>query len=173
MKTVIVLAMHGIPPLDYPKKELAEFFRLHSMVEGMGGPVSPEVRDRYDAAHRKVRDWPRSKLNDPFHAASQELAAELGRVSGHEVIVGYNEFCSPGLDEALREAARRDAGRVLVATTMMTRGGEHSEKDIPSKIADFKARHPQVGVVYAWPFEAGEVARFLNEHLSRFTCPPG
>lgn len=30
MKTVVVLAMHGMPPVDFPTEELAEFFKLHS-----------------------------------------------------------------------------------------------------------------------------------------------
>ena len=119
MKTVIVLAMHGIPPNDYPRAELAEFFRLHSVVEG-AGPVGREVQDRYAVLHRKMRDWPRNQDNDPFAAASQELAARLREISGHDVIVGYNEFCSPSLDEALAGAVRRGAARVVVVTTMMT-----------------------------------------------------
>lgn len=169
MNTVIVLAMHGSPPNDYPRGELAEFFRLHSVVEGAAGPISQEARDRHEVLHRKLRDWPRNQQNDPFHAASQQLAARLRETSGHDVVVGYNEFCSPGLDEALLEVARQGAARIVVVTTMMTRGGEHSEKDIPSRIEEFKGSHPAVEIVYAWPFDAGQVARFLAEQISRFT----
>ena len=168
MKTVIVLAMHGIPPNDYPRAELAEFFRLHSVVEG-AGPVGREVQDRHAVLHRKMRDWPRNQDNDPFAAASQELAARLREISGHDVIVGYNEFCSPSLDEALAGAVRRGAARVVVVTTMMTRGGDHSEKDIPSRIEEFKRDHQAVEIVYAWPFDAGQVARFLTEQIARFS----
>ena len=169
MRTVIVLAMHGIPPLDYPRKELAEFFKLHSMVEGMGGPISQEVQCQYDALSRRIRDWPRSQENDPFQKASQDLAAKLSEVSGCEVIVGYNEFCSPTLDEALLAAVDKGAERIMVVTTMMTRGGDHSEKDIPSSIEEFKRLHPNMEVIYAWPFDGDQVARFLNDHISRFS----
>ena len=168
MKTIIVLAMHGTPPGDFPRQELAEFFKLHSRVEEVKGSNQESPQDRYSFLDNKMRNWPRNEQNDPFHAASQELAAHLREVSGYEVIVGYNEFCSPSLDEALQSAANKRANKIIVATPMMTRGGEHSEKDIPAKIDEFSNLHPEVEIVYAWPFDAVQVARFLSEHISRF-----
>jgi hypothetical protein len=38
MKTVIVLAMHGAPPNDFPKPELMELFGLHTHLEHSNGP---------------------------------------------------------------------------------------------------------------------------------------
>ena len=84
------------------------------------------------------------------------------------MIVGYNEFCSPSLDEALHSATDRGASKIIVATLMMTRGGEHSERDIPAKVEEFSKSHPQVKIVYAWPFDTTQIARFLCEHISRF-----
>lgn len=115
-----------------------------------------------------MRNWPRNEQNDPFYTASQELAAHLGEVSGYEVIVGYNEFCAPGMDEALQSAVDRGATKIIVATTMMTWGGEHAEKDIPDKLNEFSKSNPQVETVYAWPFDTAQVAQFLSEHISRF-----
>ncbi|MFP4642437.1 MAG: hypothetical protein ACLFPU_09730, partial [Dehalococcoidia bacterium] len=102
MKTVIVLAMHGAPPRDFPGQELAEFFRLHSLVEQKGTDTPESNQGRYALLEAKMRNWPRNEHNDPFYTASQELAARLGKVSGYEVIVGYNEFCAPSIDEALQ-----------------------------------------------------------------------
>jgi len=166
MKTIIVLAMHGTPPKDFPREEFAEFFRLHSQV-GKGATSSP-IQERYDFLDNKMRNWPRNERNDPFHAASQELAAQLSKVSGLEVILGYNEFCAPGLDEALQYAVNENADKIIVATPMMTRGGEHAEKDIPAKIKDFSKRYPKVAITYAWPFDTVQVAGFLSEHIFRF-----
>jgi len=168
MKTIIVLAVHGSPPADFPCHELAEFFRLHSQHdERHGGTLKPH-EERYHLLDKKMREWPRNAQNDPFYAASQELAAHISEVSGQEVIVGYNEFCSPGLEEALQSAAENGANKIIVATPMMTRGGEHAEKDIPAKISGFGRLYPQVEIVYAWPFDTTRVARFLCEHISRF-----
>ena len=166
MKNVILLVMHGVPPKDFPREELAEFFRLHSQFGK--GPKLATVQDRYDFLDNKMRNWPRSEQNDPFHAASQELAAQLSKVSGLEVIIGYNEFCAPSIDEALQSAVNKVPDKIIVATPMMTRGGEHAEKDIPAKIEEFSKRYPKVAITYAWPFDTVQVARFLSEQISRF-----
>jgi sirohydrochlorin cobaltochelatase len=168
MKTIIVLAMHGTPPNDFPREELAEFFRLHATIES-GGTVDGPAQARYSALDEKMKNWPRNEKNDPFHAASQELAAQLSEASGNEVIVGYNEFCAPDIDGALQSAADRGAGKIIVATPMMTRGGGHVEKEIPAQIAAFAAQHPEIEITYAWPYDTVDVARFLSEHISRFS----
>jgi len=168
VKTVIVLAMHGMPPADFPGEELAEFFRLQSIIEaGKGGGQKP-MQDRYAFLDKKIRNWLRNKHNDPFKAASRDLATHLSQESGCEVIVGYNEFCAPTIDEALQCAADRNANKIIVATPMMTRGGKHAEKDIPAAIGEFRKLHPEIETIYAWPFDTAEVARFLSDHISPF-----
>jgi sirohydrochlorin ferrochelatase len=49
----------------------------------------------------------------------------------------------------------------------MTRGGEHSEVDIPAAIERARARHPGVAFVYVWPFETAAVARFLAAQVGQ------
>lgn len=160
--------MHGMPPADFPREELAEFFRLHSMVHsGPGGAREDHLR-RYAFLEDRMRRWPRNEHNDPFHGASCQLAEHLSRESGYEVVVGYNEFCAPTLDEALESAAGKGTGRIIVVTPMMTRGGDHAERDIPAVIDRFRRLHPGVDVVYAWPFDETRVARFLADHISAF-----
>ena len=147
--TVIVLAMHGVPPRDFPAAELSEFFGLHARIEAGGHGVPPAQRDRYRALEQRLRAWPRTPANDPFHAASMGLAANLARETGLEVIVGFNEFCGPSLDEALAAAAARRAGRVVAVTPMLTQGGEHAERDIPEAIDRARAAHPGAEFLYA------------------------
>jgi len=168
MKTTIVLVMHGTPPLDFPRQELAEFFRLHSAIEGENIDNQETLRERYFFLNSKMRNWPRNEQNDPFHAASLDLARHLVEVSGYEVIVGYNEFCAPSIDEALQTAVKQGATRIIVTTPMMTRGGEHAEKEIPAKINKFRESHPDIEIVYTWPFDTRNVAGFLFKHISRF-----
>jgi len=57
---------------------------------------------------------------------------------------------------------------VLVMTPMMTRGGEHSEVDIPAAVQRAREAHPGLEVTYAWPFDPEEVAAFLVQHSGRF-----
>lgn len=167
-KAVIVLAMHGSPPLDFPRDELTEFMGLHARLEHASDPAATAARLRYGQLEAKMRDWPRTGQNDPFYSGSQELARHLRQESGLEVIVGFNEFCAPALDEALERAVARKAGKVIVVTPMMTRGGEHSAVDIPEAIRRAQKKYPASKIVYAWPFPTEDIARFLSSQVSRF-----
>jgi sirohydrochlorin cobaltochelatase len=167
MKTIIVLAMHGSPPNDFPKSELIEFFGLHARMEAMPEPARKGLEARYSELEEKIRAWPRTNQNDPFYFASQELAKALQSQSGSEVLVGFNEFCKPTLDESLNAAIQKGAEKVVVVTPMMTPGGEHSEKDIPAAIDKVKQANPQIEIQYAWPFELSDVAKFLTAQIEK------
>jgi hypothetical protein len=41
MTTIIVLAMHGVPPSDFPPAERIELFGLQARLEHGGGPPGP------------------------------------------------------------------------------------------------------------------------------------
>lgn len=169
MSAVILLAMHGTPPNDFPKNELAEFFELRGKLKRSGG-AAPDLIRRHDELDLKMRRWPRTPQNDPFYTGSQELASHLGRETGQEVVIGFNEFCGPDMEEALDKAvaAAGPAGKVVVITPMMTRGGEHAKSDIPAAIRKAQEKHPAADIVYAWPFEFLEVARFLASQIKHF-----
>ncbi|HKZ85906.1 MAG TPA: CbiX/SirB N-terminal domain-containing protein [Anaerolineae bacterium] len=139
---------------------------MHARLEHAGGPERAGLERRYAELDARMRAWPRTPYNDPFHAGTQELAEHLRRATGLEVIAGFNEFCAPSLDEALDQAAGR-ADSVVVVTPMMTRGGEHSEVDIPAAIERARERNPRLAVRYAWPFETGAVAQFLAAQIAR------
>jgi len=165
---VIVLAMHGAPPLDFPRPEFVEFMSLQARLEHAQAEEVRTLQLRYQELEAKMRPWPRTVQNDPFYAGSQDLARHLRRETGLEVVVGFNEFCGPTLDEALDEAAGRSAEKILVLTPMMTRGGGHSAVDIPAAIRAAQQRHPQKKFVYAWPFASEEIAAFLASQVARF-----
>lgn len=167
MKVVVVLAMHGVPPRDFPRGEIIEFFGLQARLEH-GGEGSESLKRRYAELDTRIRTWPRTPENDPFFAASQALAREIRQATGWEVITGFNEFCAPDLDQALEEAAARAPGKVVVITPMATPGGEHSEVDIPLAISRARERRPGVEFIYAWPFEVGKTAEFLAAQIARF-----
>jgi len=173
MKAVIVLAMHGAPPLDLPPGDLAEFMNLESRMGHLRRAGQAAIGRRQSELENKIRNWPRTPRNDAFHAGSQALAVELRRASGRKVILGFNEFCAPSLDEALDLAAGQGAEKILVVTPMMTRGGGHAESDIPAAIERARDRHPGEKFVYAWPFRASEVAVFLASHLDNFADSRG
>jgi sirohydrochlorin cobaltochelatase len=165
---VIVLAMHGAPPIDFPKGEFAEMMGLQMRLESIPGPERAPLERRHADLEAKMRSWPRTAENDPFYAGSLDLADHLSRETGLQVILGFNEFCAPSLDEALEQAMQADVRKVLVVTTMMTPGGEHSEMDIPQAIQRARQRHPLVEVVYPWPFAVDQVAAFLASQIAPY-----
>jgi len=85
-----------------------------------------------------------------------------------EVLLVFNDFCSPNLEEGMEKGISSGAEKLIVITTMMTKGGEHSEVEIPAAIQKVQSHHPQVKIVFAWPFEPKEVASFLAQQIQRF-----
>jgi sirohydrochlorin cobaltochelatase len=169
MKTTLVLAMHGAPPTDYPQAAIGELISLHARLEHITGPERGRLEQRHSEIEAQVRTWPRTQQNDPFFAGSQELGEQLRLATRCDVFVGFNEFCAPSLDEALDQAVAGAAApkRIVVITPMVTRGGEHSEVDIPSAIRRAQDRHPEIAIVYVWPLQASDVAAFLAAQIER------
>ncbi len=165
--TIIVLAMHGTPPKDFPKTEHKALFEIRAALKHATNP-SKSLRERHDYLDQKMRLWPRTEKNDPFHFGSMELGRHLEKQSGFKVIVGFNEFCDPDLDKALRQAVQLTGNKVLVTTPMMTRGGSHSKGDIPAAIAGVQKDFPKTEIIYAWPFPVSEIAGFLSAQIQSF-----
>lgn len=167
MKTIIVLAMHGTLPRDLPRELAREFFALRGRLEQASATERAAVQQHYAELDGRLRHWPRTADNDPYHAASQAMAAQLSRATGRDVIAGFNEFCAPSVDDAMDQAAARGAQRVVVVTPMLTRGGEHAEKEIAALVEAARLRHPGVDWVYAWPYPVEAVAQFLADQVVR------
>ncbi len=163
-KVVVVLAMHGEPPNDFPKDEFARFFALHARLHYAEGG-DEDLHRRYAALDAKIRGWPRTMANDPFYAASQQMAEQLRETTGLEVVVGFNEFCGPTVEQAIEKAVARKAENIIVVTPMMTPGGIHAEIQIPATVRQAQERHPDVSIRYAWPFDLSEVAQFLAKRI--------
>jgi sirohydrochlorin cobaltochelatase len=168
MKIMIVLAMHGAPSLDFPKDELKEFMNLYGQMHHVPEHVLEKIKPRYDELEAKMRSWPRSEENDPFYAGSVQMAQNLRSISGYDVIIGYNEFCSPTIKEAISQAQGNSPDKIIVLTPMMTHGGEHAQIDIPYAIKQAQQIYPEIPIVYAWPFEYSDVAQFLLSQINRY-----
>ena len=149
-------------------EEVVELVKLHRMIENAGIHVPAEMRTRFTQLDHKVRNWTRTSDNDPFWAASRRLAEELQTATGFEVVVGFNEFCAPNLEDAFNKAASAGATRVIVVTPMMTPGGEHSEEDIPEAISAARSRFDEVEFIYAWPFLTADVVDFLKSQIRKY-----
>jgi sirohydrochlorin cobaltochelatase len=165
MRRVLLLAMHGAPPNDFPPVELAEFMRLHAMHEA--GQLAGSALERYRELEHRLRSWPRTAENDPFHAASMALGQALEKADGSPVVVAFNEFCAPDIEDGLGQAAQFEPEQVVVMTPMLTPGGEHAEREIPQAVDVARKRFPAIRFDYAWPIPITTTAAFLAEHLRR------
>lgn len=55
---------------------------------------------------------------------------------------------------------------------MMTRGGDHSEIEIPQSVRLARERHPHPSIHYLWPYDPAAVAYFLAEQVERMVRVP-
>ncbi|MCG3177264.1 MAG: hypothetical protein MOGMAGMI_02232 [Candidatus Omnitrophica bacterium] len=164
--SVVLLVMHGAVPADFPESERAEFFRLKARYgHAHGGPAADPQERRFRELDLRMRSWRRTHSNDLFWASSTELAAHLGRELGMEVRVAFNEFCDPDIASAIEALAREGRRRVYVATPMLTRGGVHSEREIPEEIRKARNAYPDLTLEYVWPIDPAETAVFLAARI--------
>ena len=106
MHNIIVLVMHGMPPRDFPKSEMAEYFRQYDPFHHVASHTDHHHGpSRFLELDEKMKRWPRNPENDLFYGAAFRLAKQLEATSGYPVLVGFNEFCAPDLPETLDEAA--------------------------------------------------------------------
>lgn len=161
MEKAILLVGHGGVPTDAPPQLVSEFKRLEAQAKGR-----PDARlSELDA---RLRRWPRTAKTDPYKAGLEEIADALRRRCPDRLVLeAYNEFCAPTIEEACAEAVSRGATAVTVITTMYTRGGSHSECEIPAIVERLKARHPGVDIRNVWPFSLDAIADFLAAEIGR------
>lgn len=157
----LILVGHGEPPRDLPRKIIREYFEL---MEKRRTEIEEE---RFRRLEEEIASRPRTPENDPYFYGLMAIAEELRKTQGFtQVWVAFNEFCRPTLREALKEACSSDVDVIVVVTVMLTRGGHHSEEEIPSAIEEAKTfcRKP---IVYVWPIEPSDLARFLLSQVEK------
>ncbi|MBI3119637.1 MAG: CbiX/SirB N-terminal domain-containing protein [Candidatus Hydrogenedentes bacterium] len=155
-KTAVVLVGHGGPARDFPR--LKEYFAKHD-------EKSPET----EQLEADMRDWPRTAENDPYWAGFMKVKHSLEASGRYQSVhAAFNEFCAPTLGAALEQAAAGHPESIIVASIMLTPGGSHSEKDIPKSIDAFKAAHPELKVIYAWPYSEQDIADLIQAQVERF-----
>ena len=152
---------HGGLPKDCPPELISRFRRLKAEFKGQ---PSRELLE----AEAAIRAWPRTPDNDPYKPGLEAVAEALRReLPDHLVLAAYGEFCAPSIEEAAEEAMRRGALHITVVSTMYTRGGAHSETEIPAIIESLRRGHPAASFRYAWPYELASVAAMLATQVRR------
>lgn len=174
----VILVGHGVPPSDFPRDKLVTFFQMEA---GGGHHVGddPHAHDQ-DEAHehdeerayaeleRYMREWPRTPENDPYKFSVEAIAEQLSQQSGHEVLVAFNEFCDPTVEDTIEAAIADGADRIILLSIMLTPGGGHSEDDIPYSISKARRAHPEIEIVYAWPYDIELITDTLTTQVKLF-----
>lgn len=166
-KIKIVLAMHGSPPIDFPREEMAFFYGVHLQTEHNPNSVDEKTKKKAEAIENKMKNWPRTAENDPYYVAGKEIGKKIEEFTGIQTFVGFNEFCNPTIQEALQEALKLNPDKIYVTTSMITPGGEHQEKEIPEAINEIARKYPDKEIVYVWPYDIPEVAKFIGNHIMK------
>ncbi len=167
-KTAILLVGHGGIPKGYPQDLITKLKRMEAQRRAAGKPMSSEELE----LDTKVRTWPRTPETDPYKAGLEALGASMQPLlNGSLFGLAYNEFCGPTLAQAVEDLIRRGAQSITVVSTMFTPGGSHSEYEIPEELDELRKKHPEVTLIYAWPFNLEKVSQMLMEHIKQFTSP--
>jgi sirohydrochlorin cobaltochelatase len=158
----VVLVGHGAVPSDCPRDLLTRLKALEGRRRATGGRMTDEETE-LDA---RIRRWPRDAATDPYGAGLEALAGRLRPLlRGARLVVAYNEFAAPTLDEAVDGLVTGGATSIAVVPSMLTPGGVHSEVEIPETIVRLRAKHPAIALRYVWPFDLDAVARLLAAHV--------
>ncbi len=155
-KRAVVLVGHGSVAADVPRPLVQRLRALEAERKSSGAKISDEERE-LDA---RIRHWPRTPATDRYKAGIDSIAEELRTHVGH-VVVAFNEYCAPSLEEAVGALVQVGTTRITIVTTMLTPGGVHSEVEIPETVRALQEAHPDVVLRYAWPFDLGAVAKLL------------
>jgi sirohydrochlorin cobaltochelatase len=165
LKTAVILIGHGGLPSDIPSEIVENFMRLHKVRIKTGSKITKEEIE----LDRAIRLWKRTPENDPYKAGLESLASEMENyLDGFHIKTAYNEFCHPDIEDAVDELVKDNYSKFILVTTMITRGGSHSEKEIPEELNSLREKHPTIDIQYAWPFCMKNFAEFLAKHVQYF-----
>lgn len=169
-KEAVLLVGHGAPATDTPREYIEELKRLES--QRVARHVSA-MSEREAELDRLVREWPRTQRNDAYKWGLEEIADKLRpMLKGKYLVLAYNEFCFPSVEQEIRALIGEGYNHITLISTMFTRGGIHSEYEIPQIIEAARRKYPYVTIEFAWPYDIDLVGQFLAAQLKRHSLSP-
>ena len=164
-KAAVILVGHGGLPSDIPPEIVEKFMRVHKTRIKSGSQISKEEVD----LDNKIRMWERTPKTDPYKSGLESLASKMEPfLENYIVKTAYNEFCYPTIEESVEELSKENVSKIIIVTTMITRGGSHSEKEIPEELEALRLKYKDIHIQYAWPFDMDTFALFLTTHAKIF-----
>lgn len=162
-RRAIVVVAHGAAARDTPPELVRRLRAIDGDRHATHRPLTEDER----ALDARVRGWPRTPTNDPYHAGTEALVARMRALAaGARVEAAFNELCAPSIEDVVERLAGDGIEEIVLVPTMTTPGGVHSEVEIPHVVAALAERYPAVRIVYAWPFDLDAVARLLLDRVA-------
>jgi sirohydrochlorin cobaltochelatase len=163
MTRALVLVGHGGVPRNMPRQWVREMKQFSRRAQD-GDAGAAEAARTID---ERIRTFPRSDETDPYGAGIRRLAERVqARLDGWQVVVAFNEFCAPTIEDAIGQIVDGGTLEVRVMTTMITPGGTHSESDIPQALVRARAAHPAASIEFVWPLDLDHVANMFVSCLT-------
>ncbi len=162
----ILFIGHGGIPKDYDYAKVKRLKELERTRSRLRSPMSEEEK-QIDA---EIRHWPRTAENDPFKAGFEDIVRALQSKRNEAIFTAYNEFCTPSIEEAIEKLAQDGIKEIVLLTSMFTRGGIHSDGEIPEIVEKLRPKFPHLRLNYAWPFDSDLVAQFLSKQIDNFSA---
>lgn len=164
-KKAVILVGHGGLPRDIPSEIVEKFMRVHKTRIKAGGSIT-EQEVELDTT---IRKWQRTPESDPYKSGLESLASHMEpMLKGYVLKTAYNEFCYPAIEDAVNELVKENVSEIVIVTTMITRGGSHSENEIPEELDALCLKYSDIEFKYAWPFSMDAFALFLTDHMKNF-----
>lgn len=161
MKAVVLIG-HGGVPTDYPSEKVGRLKALEAARQKANLPMSAEEKILDD----EIRAWPRTMENEPFFFGLQAIADEVSKkIAPLHLQLAFNEFCGPSIEAACAELIAAGYTELILLSTMITRGGIHSEFEIPQIVEELKKEYPQVTFNYRWPLNLENIGSFFAAQL--------
>lgn len=161
MKAVILIG-HGGVPKDFPVAKVGRLRMLESARQSAGVPPCNEERE----LDREIRNWPRTPESEPFLYGMRAIADGVTKkIGATRLEIAFNEFCAPSIEESAASLIGEGFTTIILLSTMITRGGIHSEIEIPEIIAALRKQYPGITFEYRWPLDADEIGSFFANQL--------
>ena len=161
-KSAVILVGHGGLPSDLPSGIVEKFMRLHKSRVKAGTEITSEEIE----LDNTIRRWERSPETDPYKSGLEDLAVHMEPLLKNFILkTAYNEFCYPTIEDAIEELASKSVSKIILVSTMITRGGSHSEQEIPEELEALRKKFKDMEIQYAWPFDIDTFALFMSTHV--------
>ena len=161
----LILVGHGGLPSDIPSEMVEKFMRIHKGRIKSGSSITDQELE----LDGTIRRWNRTEETDPYKFGLDSLASRMKLfLPEHIIQTAYNEFCFPTIEQAVGDLVEKEVSNISVVTTMITRGGSHSEIEIPEEIKALQLKNKETVIQYAWPFDINSFALFLSTHVKTF-----